>query len=172
MVDEQKVLDNMNLVYHILHRFYPKYVRNEDVVQSGMLALCKAVETYDESYGTLFSTYAGRCIINGINTELRQIYRCASETSVDFSYEDDEDGNKFSMLNYIQVTDDDEINNVHINEFAKTLTEQEQTVFNYKQLGYTVTEISSLTGYGTHQNISLILKKIRRKWRQYNETKN
>ena len=58
----------MNLVYHIISRQYPTFIHDEDVIQSGMLGLCKAAESFDPKKG-LFSTYAGRCIRNEINQE-------------------------------------------------------------------------------------------------------
>ena len=59
---------NMNLVYFVISKYYPTFIHDEDIVQSGMLGLCKAADKWDESKSK-FSTYAGRCIRNEINQE-------------------------------------------------------------------------------------------------------
>lgn len=67
---EQLILNNIPLVYHIVHTYYPTFAKNEDVIQSGMLGLTKAANKYDESKGK-FSTYACVAIRNEINNELK-----------------------------------------------------------------------------------------------------
>ena len=64
---QQLIEDNMNLVYFIISREYPTYLQDEDIIQSGMLGLCKAANSWEER--GLFSTYAGRCIRNEIRQE-------------------------------------------------------------------------------------------------------
>lgn len=57
----------------------------EDFVQEGLIGLLKAVRTYDENKGFMFSTYAWRCIKNSIISELRRYNRMGidKEISVD-----------------------------------------------------------------------------------------
>ncbi|MDY6826357.1 MAG: sigma-70 family RNA polymerase sigma factor [Bacillota bacterium] len=43
----------------------------EDLLQAGYEGLLKALERYDPSHGTMFSTYASHCIIGEIRHELR-----------------------------------------------------------------------------------------------------
>lgn len=62
--------ENQNLVYHVLNRYYPTYVKDEDLKQDALLGLWKACLTFDESKAK-FSTYATQCIINSIRHTLR-----------------------------------------------------------------------------------------------------
>lgn len=39
---EQKILDNMNLVHYIIHKNFPQYMMNQDVIQNGYVGLIKA----------------------------------------------------------------------------------------------------------------------------------
>lgn len=63
---EQKIIDNMNLVHYIVHKHFPQYITNQDVIQNGYVGLIKAVDSFDESMGNTFATYAARCIFNEI----------------------------------------------------------------------------------------------------------
>lgn len=67
---EQKILDNMKLVHYIIHKHFPQYMTNQDVIQNGYVGLIKAVDSFDESTGNTFSTYAARCIFNEVAMEL------------------------------------------------------------------------------------------------------
>lgn len=69
-LDREFIEQNMNLVYYIIHKYYPAFSKDEDVIQSGMLGLCKASLHYDERKGK-FSTYAGATIKNEIVNELK-----------------------------------------------------------------------------------------------------
>ena len=66
------VENNINLVHHIISHKYPNYTFDEDIYQIGCIGLMKASRTYNEDYGTTFSTYACRCILNEINLEIRK----------------------------------------------------------------------------------------------------
>lgn len=58
------ILENQGLVGFTLGKFHKKYGRvsgmidHEDLYQEGMFGLIKAIEQYDESVGSAFSTYA------------------------------------------------------------------------------------------------------------------
>lgn len=68
---EELILNNMPLVYHVIHKYYPKYARDEDVEQCGMIGLIQAVDGYDETKSK-FSTYAVTIIRREINRELKR----------------------------------------------------------------------------------------------------
>lgn len=69
---EQKIIGNMNLVHYIVHKHFPQYTANQDIIQNGYVGLIKAVDSFDESTGNTFSTYAARCIFNEILMDLRR----------------------------------------------------------------------------------------------------
>lgn len=68
----QKMLEeNEGLVWFALNKYYPQFIKDDDIYQVSMIALWQAVETYDTSKGK-FATYAVKCIRNGIGCELRK----------------------------------------------------------------------------------------------------
>ena len=69
---QEWVLQNTGLVYYIVNRYNNYSWQREDLEQIGMLGLCKAAITFDESKGSKFSTYASRCIDNEILMYLRK----------------------------------------------------------------------------------------------------
>lgn len=68
----QKVLDNMGLVYHVAKRFGGRGYDLEEIIQIGCIGLMKAVSKYDASYDTKFSTYAVYLIQGEILRFLRE----------------------------------------------------------------------------------------------------
>ena len=72
----------MNLVYYLIRTYYPNFIKDGEIIQSGMLGLCRAVEKFDESKGK-FSTYASRCILGEIKRELQNRSRWSVETSLE-----------------------------------------------------------------------------------------
>ena len=51
---------------HITKKYYAKPGDQEDLISIGTIGLLKAVDTFDTSRRTRFSTYASRCIENAI----------------------------------------------------------------------------------------------------------
>ena len=70
-MNDDLIIRNIPFVYHILHKYYPTYVKDEDIIQCGMLGLVKASQHYDESKGK-FSTYAGVIIRREIYKEIKR----------------------------------------------------------------------------------------------------
>ena len=66
-MNAEMVEKNIGLVYHFAKRFDRSSPDWEDIVQVGMMALCKAVEGFDPERGLAFSTYASACIKGSMN---------------------------------------------------------------------------------------------------------
>lgn len=75
MTVSERVLSNMNLVYSIANKYRDYSVPFDDIVQSGMLGLVKAANTYDPTRRSTFGTYAAPCIKNEIRITLRKDHR-------------------------------------------------------------------------------------------------
>lgn len=62
------VEDNLGLVYSQAHHFKKEqhYLRFDDLVGEGNIALCHAARGYDPTRGVKFSTFATRCIIRAM----------------------------------------------------------------------------------------------------------
>ena len=70
-VEEELVILNMGLVKSIASRFVGRGTDFEDLVQIGSMGLLKAIRTFDEERGCLFSTYAVPLILGEIRRYLR-----------------------------------------------------------------------------------------------------
>lgn len=67
---ERLIIKNEALVYHVLKQMH-LYSQLEDYYDVGMIGLCKAAKTFDNSKGSKFSTYACICIRNTILMDIR-----------------------------------------------------------------------------------------------------
>lgn len=68
---ETLVSENIGLVKNIARRFFGRGTEYEDIVQIGTIGMIKAAKSFDESYNTVFSTYAVPLIIGEIRRYLR-----------------------------------------------------------------------------------------------------
>ena len=68
---EQAVIENTGLIWSIVRRYYGRGVDPDDLYQLGCLGFLKAVQGFDFSYGTCFSTYAVPKIAGEIRRFLR-----------------------------------------------------------------------------------------------------
>ena len=55
---EQMILENSGLIWSIVRRFLGRGVDPDDLYQLGCLGFLKAIEGFDQEFGTQFSTYA------------------------------------------------------------------------------------------------------------------
>lgn len=160
MNDEQRKLaeDNMKLVYHVIARDYPTFKGDEDIVQSGMLGLCRAATKWNESRGA-FSTYACVCIRSAICQELRarqphtQVVSFDTPVSENLTLED-------------TIAGDDGVDLVDYS-FLRELNDDELFVFDLKSKGYEVEDIQRVTGYDSRK-VRKILRTIKAKYRNVN----
>ena len=68
---EQVLLENNGLIWSIVRRYYGRGVEPDDLYQLGCLGFLKAVQGFDFTYGTCFSTYAVPKIAGEIRRFLR-----------------------------------------------------------------------------------------------------
>lgn len=91
MNDRQNFIEeNLNLVYFLIQKHYPTFIRDNDIIQCGMLGLCKAAERWD-SRKSKFSTYATKWVLNEIRRELKNRGKHSSEISLESLMEDKRD---------------------------------------------------------------------------------
>lgn len=138
----KKIEENMNLVYFIIHKYYPTFINDEDIVQSGMLGLCKAVNTFDESKST-FSTYASTCIRNEIAKEFTARKKHKGVLSLEYETQtNDGDRTVFGDT----IVGDEDVGYIDVDEVCKDLTPVEQETFRLRKSGMTINEISNHFG--------------------------
>ena len=68
---EQVLLENNGLIWSVVRRYYGRGVEPDDLYQLGCLGFLKAVQGFDRSFGTQFSTYAVPKIAGEIRRFLR-----------------------------------------------------------------------------------------------------
>lgn len=162
---EQKIIDNMGLVHYVLHKYFPLYIDNQDNIQNGYVGLIKAVDSFDESTGNTFSTYASRCIFNEIAMDLRRRNKYAKDISLHAVLaEGDTRDDPLTIEDVLSYEDD--YTPLYIQEFVQCLDEREITVLRYLMAGKNQTYISNRLGM-TRSNVCLIVKVMRSKWKEY-----
>ena len=68
---QQAVVENNGLIWSVVRRYYGRGVEPDELYQLGCLGFLKAVQGFDFSYGTCFSTYAVPKIAGEIRRFLR-----------------------------------------------------------------------------------------------------
>lgn len=68
---QKLVEENSGLIWSVARRFFGRGVEPDDLYQLGCVGFLKAIEGYDESFGTRFSTYA----VPKISGEIRRFLR-------------------------------------------------------------------------------------------------
>ena len=68
---QKLVEENSGLIWSIVRRFFGRGVEPDDLYQLGCVGFLKAIDGYDESFGTKFSTYA----VPKISGEIRRFLR-------------------------------------------------------------------------------------------------
>ena len=139
---KQLIEDNMCLVYSLISKEDPSYIGDEDIIQTGMLGLCKAAEKWDESRGN-FSTLAWCCIRNEIVNEFRNRAKHHGVLSLDYEV-DGEDGERTSFGDFVVGSED--VGYVDVEFDSYSLTEKETQIFEAYKQGLTADEICEIVG--------------------------
>lgn len=63
---DKLIQHNLRLVAHIVKKYYAQPGGQEDFISIGTIGLIKAVNSFDNTKGARFATYASRCIENAI----------------------------------------------------------------------------------------------------------
>ena len=156
-MNKKLVEDNMNLVYFAISKYYPTYIHDEDIIQTGMVGLCQAAKRWEEGRGT-FSTFAVKCICNEINMEFRQRNKHKGVLSLDYEVESD-DGDKVPMIDLIVGEED--IAYIDLDSFSDQLSDSQKRIYALRRQGMSVSEISNTLGI-SQGVIYQTLRKVKR----------
>ena len=151
--------DNMNLVYFLVSRYYPTFTQDEDIIQSGMVGLCRAADTWDESK-SMFSTYASKCILNEILQEFKRRKRHYNTVSLDQDVTDD------STLSEFLIGDED-IDFVDFDGFYNQLNPREKEIVKLQHAGVSVKEIAEKFDC-SQECVYKHIRLMKTKWREFN----
>ena len=151
---KQKLIeDNMNLVYALISREYPTYLKDEDIIQCGMLGLCQAADKWDEKKAK-FSDFAWYCIRHEIIKEFKRRSKHQGVLSLD--YETVTDGVRGSLGDTI-VGEEDVL---YFDYCEQHLTSLEIQILELLKLGLLPKDIAKQLNT-TEQNVNRTKRKIR-----------
>ena len=155
----------MKLVYYTISKYYPTFINNEDIIQEGMLGLCKAADKFDGDKGTTFSTFATMCILNEIRDYWRKNLKCTDVLSLD--YEVQKEGyDQCTVCDLIVGDEDISLDLIMCSEFLKTLSDSERELL-YLLMDHTHDEVAKKFGM-SRSGVSMRKRRITKKWRKFN----
>lgn len=134
------VEDNMKLVYWVIHKFYPAFGQDEDLIQAGMVGLIHAVNNYDPEKGN-FGSFAITCIRYKVMQEFKDRIKWGNPMSIDAPLLGTED---FSPLDTIASNEKVDVSVMSICD--KVLTEEEKKIFEFVANGGILADLARDTG--------------------------
>ena len=154
---QQLVEDNMNLVYGLISKEFPTYINDEDLIQTGMVGLCQAAETWDENRGK-FSSFAYICIRNAICKEFRYRNKHQGVWSLDYVVTN-ENGEVGSFGDC--VVGDEDVGYIDVEFDRSRLCEKELAICDLLMDGVEPLEISKRLNI-SHQYVYATRRKMRK----------
>lgn len=153
----QKLIeDNINLVYFVIHKHYPTFRQDEDIVQCGMVGLCQAANAWDEAKGT-FANFAINCINNEIIREFTKRKRQPLNLSLEYEYRDN-NGDSSTLADILVGVSD--VDWVDMDGLYDVLTEKERIIVDMKRMGLTQREIAKRLGV-SNESVSKHLRRAK-----------
>lgn len=127
---------NLRLVAHIVKKYSGSGRETDELISVGIVGLVKAVNTYNFDKGSRLATYAARCIDNELLMLMRGDRKLAREVSLYDPIGTDKEGNEINLLNIIEQTGEDVVEQMerrrYLNQLAvilpKVLTPREYNV--------------------------------------------
>lgn len=145
---------NLRLVAHIVKKYQTGNRSTEDLISIGTIGLIKAINTYDTDKGSKLVTYASRCIENELLMRLRQERKEAREISLYEPIGTDREGNEISLMDVIQMDEENVLSNVITSESLRNINEIFTEVLDAREQ-----EVITLR-YGLYDNRELTQKEI------------
>lgn len=102
---EKLIEHNLRLVAHIVRKYYLTSKNTDDLISVGSIGLVKAIDSFNDSNGTRFATYAAKCIQNEILMLFRSQKKLGCEVSLNDTIDVDKDGNPLTYLDIISTED-------------------------------------------------------------------
>ena len=124
---------NLRLVAHIVKKYHNLDREKEDMISIGVIGLIKAINTYDISKGHRLVTYAARCIENELLMMLRQEKKTSKNTSLYEPIGIDKEGNEINLLDVIESTPVDIVEDCYIRENTDYLLRSLKKVLSDKE---------------------------------------
>lgn len=158
---DELITENINLVYWVLSKYYPAFLKDDDLVQIGMLGLIYAARRFDESRGYPFAALATKCIRDEIRKEF--IKRCADKPPVSLDGTDED-----SLYDYIASDADlrDAELHQHYIEFLDKLDDISRKLVELRRQGVKIEDAAKSVGM-TKSGAAKRMRSIKRKWSEW-----
>ena len=163
-MDKTKLVEeNLKLVYFVINKNYPTFKKDEDVIQAGMVGLCKAAKSFDESKSK-FSTYASRCILVEIAKEFCSRQDHSNLLSLDFPV--NVETGEINFGDFLIGSKNIE-HPTNLLEFYDTLNNKEQKYFDLLSCGFSHSDIARLCKR-SRQSVNQMVHRMKLKWEKFN----
>ena len=100
------ILHNLRLVVYLAKKYENSGVPAEDLISIGTIGLIKAVNSFDNTKGARFATYAARCIENEVLMQFRAGKKSQNDVSIQEPIDSDKDGNSLTLNDVVADTFD------------------------------------------------------------------
>jgi len=114
---------NLRLVAHIAKKYQGTDVDMEDLISIGTVGLIKALFSFNPEKQSKLGTYAARCIENEILMFFRARKKSSREVSLYEPIGTDKEGNEISLLDIIEVEQEDIVESMQAREEMDRLRE-------------------------------------------------
>ena len=94
---EKLISHNLRLVAHVIKKFYTKNGDTDELISIGTIGLIKAVDSFDNTKGARFATYAAKCIENEVLMCFRNQRKTKNTLYISDPIESDAEGNALTL---------------------------------------------------------------------------
>lgn len=171
-IRDKLILDNQRLVYHTYEKLSKTdlVLKNKaDLISEGMIGLIKAADSFDETKGCKFSTYAASCIRNAMLMYIRKVNKYwQKEVSIFSPIGTDEDGGQVCYADVLCDENADveqQSKSVLLQSKIESLPYQDREIMQAVISGYKQKEIAAMLGLG-QPTVSRRIKSIERKMKK------
>ena len=151
------------LIHGVLAKKLPAYVGDEDLIQTGRIALWRCAKRYDPDKGK-FSTYAYKAIYHNM---LKELSKRKTEVSLNTPVISEEECELQDLIPDLKQTVQADIR-FELADFYKTLTDRQKDILKRKADGYTRKEIAHTYNVSVDL-IDLEMKRIKNQWKDFHK---
>lgn len=124
---------NLRLVAHIVKKYNANDRDIDDLISIGTIGLIKAIDTFNMNKGIRLATYASRCIDNELLMMLRSNKKQSKEVYLYEPIGADREGNEINLLDIIESSDKDIVDNIELKENIGKLYELVNSILNERE---------------------------------------
>lgn len=114
---------NLRLVAYIAKKYAKGNQENEEYISIGTIGLIKGINSFSQDKGYKLSTYISKCIENEILMTIRSAKKTLGNVSIDSSIGTDKDGNDMKLIDVLESTETDPIEDIYNKVITKQMLE-------------------------------------------------